>query len=186
MTRKTEPARGERPWIPLDTLTEWFSAEVPALEQRHVDRELLRAQIADHYRDLGIEPVDPATFEELTQDLVPEAWRRLALIASALRLEELRELVPRILDGDPRAQLERGFVELARSSDLLTMEALRASAQRIEELSRRLAQMFDVAIAGETPEEARARLEQLDYRRLLNEAERARARARDTTRGPAR
>jgi hypothetical protein len=156
----------ERPELALSMLEEWFESEAPPLEQLHVDRDLLRARIADRYRDLELEPIDPATFEELSRDLVPEAWRRLDLAVSALDLEGVREVMPRLLGGDPRAQLELGFIELARSSDLLTMESLRSSPQRVQEFARRWILRLGGRVAGETEAESAQRLEEIDYRRV--------------------
>ena len=62
----------------------------PALEARDVEAALVHARIADHGRDIGLMPADPAMVQKLTADLDLEGWRRLALAAAILDDATLR------------------------------------------------------------------------------------------------
>ena len=59
----------------------------------------------------------------------------------------------------------------------VTVALVRQSEVRAEEFARRLAADLGVAIAGETAEHSQQRLDAIDYKRLLAEAEQAKAAA---------
>lgn len=166
--------------LDLAALVPHLQQAAPALEGRTIDPDLLRAQLADRYRDGGIAPMDPHKFEALASDLDAEAWRRLALAVAALELEPVRALLPRLLgERDAAAQVHEAFVDFARALPLLTMELLRKSPLRVEEFARAWAARLGATIRGETPEESREALRRLDYARLLADAERARQSAHE-------
>jgi hypothetical protein len=177
------PHRGkDRVDLSLPALRELFADAAGRLEGKAVEAELVRARLADRYRDAGLEPPLPEEFDALVRDLDGEGWRRLALAAGALDLEEVREALPRLLAPSPggvREQVEAAFVGLARATELLTMELLRQSPLRVEEFARHFLARLGAAVAGETVPQSRERLHRLDYGRLLAEAERAKLSAQE-------
>jgi hypothetical protein len=151
-----------------------LAAEIPRWEGAPVDPDLLRARLADRCRDAALQPAPPDVVAAMLGELDTESLRRLALVTSALNLDEVRAAAPWRLAHGPIEERVRGcFVEFARGSDLLTMELLRQSPLRVGEFARKLLVVLGLRVAGESAEESRLRLERLDYGRLLAEAERA-------------
>jgi hypothetical protein len=68
---------------------------------------------------------------------------------------------------------------VARQTEVLTLSLLRQSDIRIEEIARHLAASLGVGWRGETPEQSKNRLHQLDYKRLLAEADEAKKQAEE-------
>jgi hypothetical protein len=152
----------------------------PALEARDVEAALVHARLADHYRDVGLAPPDAADFERQARGLDIEAWRRLALAVATLDDAELRAALAALAPRVPvAAQVESGLLGLARETAPLTVALVRQSAIRSEEFARHLAMRLGVGIVGETSMQSRALLDALDYKRLLAEAEQARAAAHE-------
>jgi len=161
--------------VTLPPLEAVLAAAVPCLEKVVAEPDLLRARLADAYRDGQLEPPLPETFDARTADLDAEGWRRLALAVTALDHAPLRATLPRLVrDGDTTRQMEEAFIGLALATSLLTMELLRQGPLRVEEFARQLLARLGAQVAGETVEHSRERLERLDYECLLSEAERAR------------
>jgi hypothetical protein len=152
----------------------------PALEARDVEAALVQARLADHYRDVGLAPPDAAEVEGRARDLDLEGWRRLALAVAALDDAGLRSALAELAPAVPvTVQVESGFLGLARDTAPLTVALVRQSAVRAEEFARHFAMQLGVAILGETATESRERLHALDYKRLLAEAEQAKAAAHE-------
>lgn len=133
---------------------------------------LVRARLADLHRDLGVDAPSHDALDDATAFLDDEAWRRLWLLVA------LGEALGEALRETLRAGVWRSaFVELADDLDLLTLELLRDTHARREELCRNWLMRLGVAVTGETPEESVAALERLDYARLVARVDAARARA---------
>jgi hypothetical protein len=157
-----------------------LASEVPQLAGRTIEADLVRARLADAYRDAQLEPVPADSFAALTADLDGEAWRRLALAVGVLDVPMVRAALPGLVDeGGVARQVEEAFVGLARVTSLLTMELLQQGSFRVEEFARHFLARLGAAVAGETTQQSRDRLERLDYARLLAEAERAKVSAED-------
>lgn len=164
----------------LQLVADRFSWLAPRLEDREIEPDLLRAQLADHCRDAELLPVDPQAFDRWTTDLNTECWRRLALAVSAFEDPLTRNMLATLAQVRELDDIvESGLVAFARESGLLTMAVLRQSELRSEELARKLARRLGVGILGESEEESEQELERLDYGRLLAEAERAKELAED-------
>ena len=145
-----------------------------------MDAPLVHARLADHYRDLGFAPPAAANFERHSAGLDVEAWRRLALGVAMLDQSELRGALAAIAASMPAAfQLASGLLGLAQETDPLTVALVRQNATRAEEFARHLAKRLGIGIAGETDDESGARLHEIYYKRLLAEAEQARAAAQE-------
>jgi hypothetical protein len=151
----------------------WLRDDVPRWQGAEVDPGLIRARLADRYRDARLMPVPPEDLDRLVLGLDAEAWRRLALAVAALDCAEVRRVLPSLLGGPVEAQVRRAFVDFARSTGLLTLDLLRQSPHRVEEFTRSWIDRLGGSVEDETEEQSRERLARLDYGRLLAEAERA-------------
>lgn len=138
-----------------------------------LDRELLRARVGDLARTLGLAPMARERFETVAAELDEAADARLALLLRAAESADLQPALRARAAGASAGLYEAAFFGLAKSKPLLTLELLRDSPMRVEELARAWLAAFGVAIEGESAEESSARLARLDYARLLDEAERA-------------
>lgn len=148
---------------------------------RPVEPDLVRARLADGWRDAGLPPLPPEGFAALARGLDEEAWRRLLLLTGALGLEDVRGALPVLAAARhlPGSLEDTAFVELARQTPLLTLELLRQGPLRVEELARRFVAGLGAGVRGESAAVSRQRLERLDYGRLLAEAERAKQAAEE-------
>jgi hypothetical protein len=166
--------KGRLPPLDLALLRAGLADGVARSAGRHAEPELVRARFADRCRDAGLLPLTPEEFDALADGLDEEAWRRLALLVGALDLEAVRGALPALAAGRPLGGLvDEAFAGLARATPLLTLELLRQSPLRVEELARRFIAALGAAVRGESGQVSRQRLERLDYGRLLAEAERA-------------
>jgi hypothetical protein len=166
---------------PLEHLIARIRDHAPALESREVEPALVHARLADQYRDLGLAPPDFADFERGALNLDVEGWRRLALAVATLDDSLLRPALLAIAPRVPVAvQVESGFLGVAHATAPLTVALVRQSAIRAQEFGRHLAMRLGIGIAGESHEESRALLDSLDYKRLLSDADLAKAAAHET------
>lgn len=142
-----------------------------------LDMALIEAQLADHYRDAGIAPLEPAQMRVETAKMSPADWQRLAIMAALLAEPELRAALPAVSQRlHVREQID-GLVRVAQALQPLELRALAASMVRAEELARRAARALDIDIAGESRGESAARLAKIDYTRLLSSVGTAKAAA---------
>jgi hypothetical protein len=145
-----------------------------------VDRPLVLARIADHYRCVGVTPLPMATMESVAADLDGSAWRRLGIIAGMLDFDEAR--APLGDQPDERSlheQLEQGLVGTAKSLAALDLPILARSMIRAEEFARRLAFGLNIPFEGEEPSWSAKRLQKIDYQRLLGKVDAAKASAEE-------
>jgi hypothetical protein len=175
LTERLFGGKGRRPHLDLGVLQAGLAGAVARYAGHPAESELVRARLADRCRDAGVLPLTPEEFDARAAGLDEEAWRRLALLVGALDLEAVRGALPVLVPGRPLGELVgEAFVGLARETPLLTLELLRQSPLRVEELARRFIAALGAAVRGESEPVSRRRLERLDYGRLLAEAERAR------------
>ena len=148
-----------RPEWNLRTLTQRLSEL--ALETKEIEPVLIQARLADHYRELNLEPVTPSQFDRIVHDLDLESWRRLALAVGTLDHADIRPPLA-ILTTPVVQQVQIGFVGMARHTDALTLSLLQQSDIRIEEFARHFAGQLGVFWHGETAEQSKRRLHQLE------------------------
>ena len=142
------------------------------------DADLTRARLADHCRDAGLLPLLPDEFDHAAEGLDAEGQRRLAVLVSLLELDPVRTHVAQLASTWPVHQIvSAAFTGPAQETNLLTIEVLGQSGQRVEELTRRFLAAVRAGIAGETADDSKKRLHKLDYVRLLSEADKARTAA---------
>jgi hypothetical protein len=168
-TSKSQSAPAE--WD-LRTMMQQLRELAPVLATRDIELPLLQARLADHYRDLNRAPVPPAHFDHLVHNLDAEAWRRLALAVGALDHADIRSAMLH-RPTSVAEQVEVGFIDMARNTDALTLALLRQSDVRIEEFARHFARHLGIAWRGETRDQSQRRLDLIDYKRLLAEADAA-------------
>ena len=175
------PHKGpDRPELHLNVVIKHLREQIGRVKDRPVDQDLIRARLADAYRQTELRPVSPSDFDSLVADLDDEAWRRMALVVSVLAEPQIRELLSRLLPvRDVVMQVRTGLVGLARSTSALSLDLLQQSEVRVEEFARQFAARLGVGIVGETEEESAANLYKLDHTRLLAEAEQARTAAEE-------
>ena len=173
------PPASEAEWD-LTLITREIRLLVSALVTKAIEPMLVQARFADHYRNLQLEPVLPQQFDACVHGLDGEGWRRLALAVGLLDHPEIRGVLKSLVAKTPvLEQFEGGFAELAKNTDALTLGLIAQSEVRAEEFARHFAAYLGVAWQGESPEQSQARLTQLDYKRLLAEAEQAKEQAKE-------
>lgn len=177
---KGKEAPAAPPTISVGPLNVVFGALLESMAGEAVDPDVVRARLADTLRDLGVEPIDPDLFEKLAQPLDEGGWARLDLATRCLKIPITGDALPALVAArGAEGAVRQGFIDFAQSSPLLTVELLRQSSLRVEELARRWIAFLGAEVAGETPEASRAALERLDYARLLAEVERAKMSAEE-------
>ena len=163
-----------RPEWELNRIVTALRDAAPGLEAREVEPSLVQAWLADHMRDLEITPMRAALFGLEASRLDPDGWRRLALAVRSLDDEGIRTPIGGLA---AKESLMLAFLEIARETAPLTVALVRQSSTRAEEFARHVAERLKIGIVGETPEQSQRRLEAIDYKRLLAEAETARTAA---------
>jgi len=173
----TEDARilPENVPVPLAPILAALAQVLAEIEPATLDLDVARAKLADLCRDLSIEPVDPLELDTIAAGLDRGAIERLVLLVLVLERRAAPDsLLKRIFEKRARTAAREGLFEVARTSNLVTLDLLRGSPLRREELARRLVLGLGASVAGESLAEARAALDRLDYGRLMAEADRAR------------
>lgn len=174
LTNRLFGRKGGTPQLDAVELQAFLSNAVSHGAGRRAEPELVRARFADRCRDAGLEPLLPEEFDARTDGLDAETWDRLALLIGTLDLEAVRSALAVLATARPLVDLvSAAFAGLARETPLLTLELLRQSPLRVEELARRFIAELGGAVRGESPQVSRQRLARLDYGQLLAEAERA-------------
>ena len=178
---KPSPQRGavKRSGIVLNVLGGMMMSSLASLEKGEADLELLRARIADFFRDLSREPMDPDEFKQQAGSLDLESQRRLALVVNGFSDGETRAAFTRTVGRAPAVEAVAMLVGFAREHELLTVPLLLESSLRREEFVRHFIARIGGEILGENPADSEDRLRRLDYGTLLAEAEQARSSAED-------
>jgi len=175
-----DKGREAPPAIELAVLVEDLAALLEAIAGQAVDSDVVRARLADTFRDLGVPPIDPDAFDALARGLDEGGWARLELVTLGARSGIAGEALAALVAAQGvETAVRAAFVGFAEASPLLTLELLRQSSLRLEELARRWIASLGALVAGEEPEASRAALERLDYGRLLAEVERAKMSAEE-------
>jgi hypothetical protein len=168
------------PPVRLGPLLDELDALLAALAGDRPDADVVCARLADKCRDMDLAPADPGELRDLTRALDEGGWRRLWLLTVAASHDALGPSLPAIAAArGARELVHAGFVGVAAGTPLLTIDLLRQSSLRLEELARRWLAALGAGVEGESAEESRAALERLDYGRLLAEVERAKLSAEE-------
>ncbi len=166
------------PAVDLPAIMAHARRQAAALDKQRVDMELVCARLADGYRAAGLLPWPQSAFFDAVADLETDTDtdERLALAVSLLDLDTVRTALAELnLTGKHiAASMRAGFVDFARLHPLLTLNLLHQAPPRVEEFSRSFAMQMGFRIADESIADSLARLAQLDYGKLLADAEAAR------------
>lgn len=166
--------------VDVDELIAIFGPSCGVIEMHPVHPELQRAKVADLCRDVGLRPASEREFSERWQSYDDEHQRRFALLIFGFRAkgaaQRMRQMSVARPDQNPVFNV---LHELTVELSLLTVSMLGESDVRLEEFARHFCQGIGVGINGESAEESTRRLQAIDFKRLTQEAETARASAQD-------
>lgn len=162
--------------LEINSFAQFAFRHLDELQGNEIDMHLLRAQFADRCRDCSVMPVKPDEFGNIVEACEKENQKRIAISVHALSDDDTRTAAFLKRTGE---QVIQSFVQFSEQTRLLTTEILNDSALRREEFIRHFAAFFAAGISGESAEESKQRLERIDYRKLLAEAEKAKASAED-------
>lgn len=166
--------------IALAPLLEEITTLLDEIAGEAIDPDVVRARLADTLRDHDVEPVDPAELDAVAAALDEGAWMRLELLTRAASRGALGDYLPaRVGMLGASLTVRLGFLSVAVGAPLLTLELLRQSGLRREELARGWLASLGVPVAGEAPEASRDALARLDYGRLLADVDSARKSAEE-------
>lgn len=164
----------------VDSLGSSVSDNINEFQEIEPDKELIRAQLADFYRRGGLPPFNPEMCLELLSSLDKDSIKRLAILIDALIQEDENSLViARLSRGDVGKQVNDLFISFAKTHDVLSADILLQSSMRREEFVRHFIKQSGAKVEGESEKESEQRLYDLDYKRLLEEASKARNSAQD-------
>jgi hypothetical protein len=169
--------KGAELTVDLDPVMQAVHGQAHELAGGEPDADLLRACWADLCRDREVAPMEPAEFDAACAAWDEEAWRRAELVVGIFEdLEQVSELLPKLApkEGDVGRLWRENVVGLVGATDALSLDLITQSPLRVEEFARHLLAHLGVGVQGEARGDSRQRLERLDYRSLLAEAERAR------------
>lgn len=147
--------------VDLRPFVQGLAAAARDVDGRPVTPVLLLARLGDLVRDAGGHLPAPARTFRLLEALEPEAQGRLALLIEGLQVPSVTHLA---IEADP-------LIQFAHRKRLLTVALVRTSGFRLEELARGVLDAVQAPVAGETTATSKAKLERLDYERLLAAAE---------------
>lgn len=167
------------PELALPAVMTHVSRQAALLENQTIEAELVRARLADGYRAAGKDPWMPEAFDRAADVLDADGWRRLGIAVALLDVKTVAEALAKKPIRDVASHIHTAFFDFVTAHPLLTAALLRQSGQRTEEFARSFARYFGCRINGETPDVSDARLQQLDYHHLLDEAESARQTAQE-------
>jgi len=140
---------------------------IPSKLARAIVNDVMRAVHADPIPGRHWKRWEKRTGTHWSDQLQMLAWM---LRGSSLGESALQALRVYSIDRAPREALDAFFEAIQP----LTGEMIRSNDYRQEEFIRRFMSVIGGSIAGETNEESAERLAKLDYRKTVNEYERAR------------
>ena len=178
-----QPLFGRRPPIPsiqLDSLIGRFGQAAGFWESQPQPEVLVRARLADAFRDLKLQPIPRSEFQDLWNHFDDEQRLRFCILVDGLEIPEFPAVVQKQGPQVGRASnLVLPLVNLNVQLQYLTCAVLRESDIRLEEFSRHFCAKWELSIHGETPAASSARLHEIDFGRLMQEANAARASAEE-------
>jgi len=166
--------------VNLDLLIITLGRAAGEWESRPVSGELIRARMADACRDAAVRPISAAGFAHRWENLDDGQQRRFAVLVAALDVEEVGARLPALShSAEFRDEPLERVHSLATGLGLLTVDVVRQSDVRLEELARHFCSSWEVRIADESADESARRLHEIDFSRLMAEAEAAWTSAED-------
>ncbi len=166
--------------IELDSLITSFGRATSAWDSQTNLAPLVQARLADNCRDAKLRPVSRAEFQQTWQVFDEEHQGRFCILLGGLELPDVVLRAQQVCGpGQSALPVLRLLHQLTEGHPLLTSLVLQQSDIRLEELARHFCARWGLPIQGETPKASAARLHEIDFGRLMKEAEAARASADD-------
>ncbi|MCA8989190.1 MAG: hypothetical protein KDA78_16200 [Planctomycetaceae bacterium] len=170
--RKRKQSQSES--VDLDVLIAVFGQASNYWETQPNILPLVRARFADACRDVSVRPVTGEEFRTAWKQLDPSDQYRIALSVSALEVDIVLGRVPEFSPEGSAATLLIRLVEFSQRLPLLKLDVLQQSDIRLEEFTRHFCADWELPIQGEESAQSEARLREIDFGRLMREAESAR------------
>ena len=174
--RKNKSQIGDSKVIDLDELITTMGQSIDAWRFQEHPKLLCRAKFADICRDCSLVPVSGSVFSSEWDRFDEQATKRFGLALSGFRIEA--PLFALQENSDAKVGLQK-VSSLATEHDQLTLDVLVRSDVRLEELARHFCAKWQLPIANETPEASANRLYDIDFGRLMREANDAKTSAKD-------
>jgi hypothetical protein len=164
----------------IETATNAVIDAVQYVNEDDNDPALVEAKLADHYRDAGVLPLIPEIFAAQTGALSKADWLRLEIIVDMFDNEDLHKALTEISTNTPvEIQISIGILPIVKTLQAINETVLATSMVRAEELARRVAAGLRIAFEGESEKESAKRLAKIDYTRLLEKVDAAKASAEE-------
>lgn len=164
--------------IQLDGLITTLGQATSELECVPKNSALVRARLADCCRDANIRPVDETEFNKAWNRFDEEHRWRFCVLVAPLELPQVHSRIgPLCQSARSASPVLKLLQELTSDHPMLTGSVLQQSDVRLEELARHFCAQWRLSIEGETEQASEARRQEIDFRRLMKEAESARASA---------
>jgi hypothetical protein len=172
--------RNSNPPINLDQVIALFGQSVGFWPTQPEAALLAQARLADSCRDAGVRPVSTERFAQTWSLLAEESRVRFCIALAAFDVQAVRSRLPSLCrDADDAEACLKLLQEFAERLDLLTTDMIQQSDVRLEEFARHFCAMAGLPITEETAEQSAARLHEIDFARLMKEADAARSSAED-------
>ena len=172
---------GRRPPLPLiqlDSLIARFGQAASFWESQPQAEALVRARLGDALRDLELQPIPEAQFQAGWSRLDEDQRLRICIFVDGLAAPELAAAVQKVCTKDKQAEPAWSLLQrLTLQLQYLTCAVLQESDIRLEEFARHYCAAWELSIEGENPTASAARLHAIDFGRLMQEANAARASA---------
>ncbi len=178
--RKSSKSNDSNESIHLDLLITYLGQATGTWESMPKDQVFVQARLADCCRDAEVMPVSGTNFSNAWNQFDGEHQWRFCLLLAPLELPTMHSRIKQTCHaaGNGQPVLQR-LQKLTTDHALLTGSVLQQSDVRLEELARHFCAEWKLSIVGETAEASAARRQQIDFRRLMTEADAARASAED-------
>lgn len=178
--RQQKSSKGSVKPINIDEVITTLGSAAAAWETCTIFPELIRARLADVCRDALIRPASATAFREHWQPFDEAHQRRFGLLLSVCDLETVQSRFAQWAGSHNQSNvLLTLFHTLTTGLPLLTIDVVSQSDVRLEELARHFCKHAELPIAGETTDASTARLSEIDFARLIAEADAARSSAED-------
>ncbi len=140
---------------------------------------LAQARLADACRDEGIVPVATEAFQAMWMQCKDAQHRQFGLLTATLDLTLLRQRLVHHAPNHRGDAVLRLLQQHLTSVALLPLDVLEQSDVRLEEFARHFCRTWQVRIAKENLIASEKRLHEINFGRLMKEADQARASAED-------
>lgn len=173
---------GRRPSLPsieLDSLIAKFGQAAGFWTSQPQAEVLVRARLADACRDLKLRPPMGVEFQNCWSQLNEEQRLRFCILTDGLEVPELAAAVQRLCTKGVAEPVLSLLQQQTAQLQYLSGSILQESDIRLEEFARHFCAAWKVEIQGESPAASAARLHAIDFGRLMQEANAARASAEE-------